>query len=584
MSKVNTRNNKNSFNFLTSRNFDYKSIEEVYKLNFSTQIISQKDNKKSIIKINNKNIHDLFRLQHSINIVKKIIPNIAELMNMSNKKEKIKDRIINQEKERLMKNKIKQIIEERKKIKKSISENYLLCQKLDDKISDYNLSLYVHSKMSEKPILLTRNKNVKINPNLENIIPKDKKIKINKSLAMKFDFNRRLKILQERLNKRNEEISNVKKNLSETLINKNEILSKIKNLEKEKNELKNIKNNIEENLYFHYLNNLRQGKDTRNQGLTYMVKEILNLDKRVLLSYFPDYLDFDSINYILNQAKLKLKLEDENKQIKKLRSYFSNTIKLNNTYQSNNKSEKEFHKGDTSTKQENNQTQKLNSFNKWPLSSKRNKNNNKNNNLSPNHNEFLRFASSTGSSFSNFNNKVNFNKTQNEFNVKDNKNSKKNKENYINLNNFSDITSPFNHSMKNNFYKKLLLNQKKNSNTPSDKKINLSNICLIPKKLKLRKVEEYLKKKKSLIKDINTNKINEYFSKYKTIKSLKDNFEENKKNEMERIFKKYLKKHNSQKFTIEKEKVLSALIGEDNAQQELRRQKRQENLLIGFNN
>ena len=279
MSKVNTRNNKNSFNFLTSRNFDYKSIEEVYKLNFSTQIISQKDNKKSIIKINNKNINDLFRLHHSINIVKKIIPNIAELMNMSNKKEKIKDRIINQEKERLMKNKIKQIIEERKKIKKSISENYLLCQKLDDKISDYNLSLYVHSKMSEKPILLTRNKNVKINPNLENIIPKDKKIKINKSLAMKFDFNRRL---QERLNKRNEEISNVKKNLSETLINKNEILSKIKNLEKEKNELKNIKNNIEENLYFHYLNNLRQGKDTRNQGLTYMVKEILNLDNLML--------------------------------------------------------------------------------------------------------------------------------------------------------------------------------------------------------------------------------------------------------------------------------------------------------------
>ena len=138
--------------------------------------------------------------------------------------------------------------------------------------------------------------------------------------------------------------------------------------------------------------------------------------------------------------------------------------------------------------------------------------------------------------------------------------------------------------MKNNFYKKLLLNQKKNSNTPSDKKINLSNICLIPKKLKLRKVEEYLKKKKSLIKDINTNKINEYFSKYKTMKSLKDNFEENKKNEMERIFKKYLKKYNSQKFIIEKEKVLSALIGEDNVQQELRRQKRQENLLIGFNN
>lgn len=582
MSKVNTRNNKNSYNYLTSRDFDYKSIEEVYKLNFSTQNMSQKDNKKNILIINNKNINDLSRLHYSINIVKKIIPNIVELMNMSNKNnsgERIKDRLINQEKEKLMKNKIKLIIEERKKIKKSISENYLICQKLDDKISEYNLSLYVHSKMTEKPILLSPNKNVKIDSN-----PINKKIKINKRLSRKSDFNRRLKILQGRLKKRNEEISNIKKNLSETLINKNEILAKIKNLEKEKNELKNIKNDIVENLYFHYLNNLKQGKDTRSQGLSYMVKEIFNLDKRVLLSYFPDYLDFDSINYIINQAKLKLNLENENRQIKKLRRYFSDLIKLNNTSQRNNKSEKEFLKGETSIKQDNNKTQKFNFFDKRLLSSEKNIRNNNNNNLFQNNSEFLKLASTTGTSFSNFNNKVNFNKTQNKFNVKDSNNSKMNKENFKNLNNFNERTSSINHNTTNNFYKKLLLNNKNFANTPSDKEINLSNFFLIQQKLKLKKVEEYLKNKKSLIKDININKVNDYFSTYKKIKNLMDSLEENKKNEMERIFKKYLKKEKSQKFINEKEQILSALIGEDNVQQELRRQKLEENLLIGFNN
>ena len=41
---------------------------------------------------------------------------------------------------------------------------------------------------------------------------------------------------------------------------------------------------------------------------------------------------------------------------------------------------------------------------------------------------------------------------------------------------------------------------------------------------------------------------------------------------MERVFQKYLKKEYSQKYILEKEKVLSALIGEDNVQPELRRQ------------
>ena len=48
---------------------------------------------------------------------------------------------------------------------------------------------------------------------------------------------------------------------------------------------------------------------------------------------------------------------------------------------------------------------------------------------------------------------------------------------------------------------------------------------------------------------------------------------ENKKIEIKRIFDKYLKMEDTQKNNLEKEKVLAALIGEDNVQTELRKQK-----------
>ena len=60
--------------------------------------------------------------------------------------------------------------------------------------------------------------------------------------------------------------------------------------------------------------------------------------------------------------------------------------------------------------------------------------------------------------------------------------------------------------------------------------------------------------------------------------------EENKKNEMTRIYNKYLKKEYSQKYILEKEKVLSALIGEDNVQSEIRRQIIRTKLFFKSNN
>ena len=567
MSQVNSRNNNihhlKAFNSLTPRNFNYKNIEEVYKLNFTKNDISPKINANSITQINNKKNLDVNQLQESINIVKKIIPNIFDLINFSDKnksEKKFNEMIINQEKE-----KIEQIKDKRNKLKKSISENYITVKNLENKISDFKLSLYVHSKMNQKPILLTPNENIKNNPKF-----KGKKYKIKKNKERQLDFLRRLRILKDRLNKKNEEIANIKNNLSEIEINKNEVLSKIKNLEKEKKELKNIKNNITEKLYFYYLNNLKEGIDTKNQGLSSIVQEIINLDKRVLLSYFPDYLDLDSIKYILNQAKLKLKLEEEKKEIKKLKSYFSNSIIR----------VKKENKGDYIIEDKNNKTQNLNLFDKSFKYSERNKYNN----LYWNKSEILKFFSKTGTSFSNINNETNQKNTQNKLNIKEFIKTNKEKEKFNKMNKFNKTISrsyseqkekiSFNNKRKINFYNKLLLNQKNINNSPVyGKKIEFSNISSI---------EDFLKTKTNLINENNIDKINDYFSINRKIKKIRDNLEENKKIEMKRIFRKYLKRDNSQKTINEKEKILSALIGKENAQSELRRKKDKKNYFMNL--
>ena len=123
--------------------------------------------------------------------------------------------------------------------------------------------------------------------------------KMNKAREMKMEYERKLKILHERLNKRDEKIQEMEKKLPEMEQNKKEKSSKLKILEKEKKDLKDIKDNISEKLYFHYLSTLKEGIDTRNQGFSTILQEIVNLDKRILLSYFTDYLDFDSIKYLL---------------------------------------------------------------------------------------------------------------------------------------------------------------------------------------------------------------------------------------------------------------------------------------------
>ena len=590
--KRNFNHQLNTYNDLTTRNIDIKGIEEVYKLNFMTQNLSNKIKLQRSETINNKNL----QLHKSIERVKKFVPNLAELINITHKKKlekKLIKRFENQETEKIMKEDLKKIIDKRNKIKKSISEKLITFQKLDKQISDIKLSLYAHSKTEDKPILLTPNKNININKkNFEKRALSEKNIKkekIQREKEIKLDFQRRFKILNKRLMQQKKEISQMEKTLPEIELNKNEILSNLKDLEKEKKDLKFIINNLSDKLYFHYLKILKEGIDTRNQGLSYIVKEILSLDKGILLSYFPEYLDNESIKYILEQAKLKIKLDEEQEQMKKLKNYFSDTLKI----KKNKKRKSNILKGRNTRLVEiqNNEikgiTQEGTTNSLIERQTKFDINNNSfwnTNYFSPEKISFTNFKNQKNLIDEEMNNnkikkieinkiKINKEKENNKFN-----NSTSGlldysiqKENIINNKN----------NEKDNFYNKLLINHRKLTNSPfHNKKIDLSNLHLIPEKLSLTQVEKYIKTNQRRISKININKIVEYFLLNKKIKKIKNNLDEKQKNEMQRIFKKYLKKEYSGKLITEKEKVLSALIGEDNVQPELRKQIRKTKLFF----
>ena len=106
-----------------------------------------------------------------------------------------------------------------------------------------------------------------------------------------------------------------------------------------------------------------------------------------------------------------------------------------------------------------------------------------------------------------------------------------------------------------------------------DKTFSFSNN--IPEIIKLSDMQAYLKNKKPESKIVNNNAevlIDEYTKYTKKQKELKESLDVMRKKEMDRIFNEYLRNNYYQRYKVEKNVVLSALIGEDNINNELNRQ------------
>lgn len=84
-----------------------------------------------------------------------------------------------------------------------------------------------------------------------------------------------------------------------------------------------VQGKIKDKLYLHYLNILKEGNDTRDEGLSWVIAEILNLGKKVLMSYIPKYLDEKCILYLFLKAQIILKIKFLENKINESKTLFN---------------------------------------------------------------------------------------------------------------------------------------------------------------------------------------------------------------------------------------------------------------------
>ena len=114
------------------------------------------------------------------------------------------------------------------------------------------------------------------------------------------------------LQQQNYKINSLKENWKQLEL----VLNKIDNeLEENKNKEKKIINR----LMTYYKEILFKGKNVKKDGLVWIIKSIWNLGENVPMSFMPEFLDFDSIDYLFKLANKQIEIENCNKRINEIK-------------------------------------------------------------------------------------------------------------------------------------------------------------------------------------------------------------------------------------------------------------------------
>ena len=282
--------------------------------------------------------------------------------------------------------------------------------------------------------------------------------------------------------------------------------------------LHSIQHKIKDSLYMYYLSILKEGKDTRDEGLAWVIAEILNLGKKVLISHVPKYLDEKSILYLFIKAHIILKIKYIEKKINEL--------------------------NDNEKDKANKEIKKITLRDNLKLKARKTLNNIKE--------KFI------------------FNKYENNIKKMPLIENEKNSSNLnpISLNKYK-ISSLFLKKSDKKLSKSnsMIIYKYRNNYLQDEKGNDISNNIKINENKKL-----LLKKNKKI-------SFEKYIAWKDEIEKLKELKETLKEKEMERIFEEFRLKKYSKKYNIDKKIVLSALIGEQNITKEFTIQNKKEKLL-----
>ena len=114
----------------------------------------------------------------------------------------------------------------------------------------------------------------------------------------------------------------------------------IQQMTKKLDEYKEREKVIKTKLMSYYKSLLFEGKDIKNDGLVWIIKAIWDIGENVPMSFMPEFLDIESVEYLFSLAHKQLEMERYKKKIKemklKLKSEVCSKIVLNKSNKSNN--------------------------------------------------------------------------------------------------------------------------------------------------------------------------------------------------------------------------------------------------------
>ena len=146
--------------------------------------------------------------------------------------------------------------------------------------------------------------------------------KYNEYTSIKDDLLSEIKGYDDRFSLINEQLSNIIKNSNE----------KIKECNTEGTKYKYLFNELNNEQKKYYLDILKKGNDTRKEGLSWVIKRLIELKVNLKEIIFPPFLDNEQIEYLINLSKLSF----ERNQLKLILNTLKRRQKINRSNSANN--------------------------------------------------------------------------------------------------------------------------------------------------------------------------------------------------------------------------------------------------------
>ena len=537
---------------------NYPNIKTTQSTNLPNIKNMQTPKKKE--EANQSNVNEFNTLALSIRKLKTFYPNIKdEVFNENYANGQIPSRTEHINFENNLKASIKILTQREDELRKKQAVIGNEIKNLDILINDQQLSIDVIMNVDNNTLKLTKiftEQKIK-----EMNLDKDKKSNYLNSKDFQEQLN--LFLLREDYSSK-QKAKEIGSELEENKAKKNNKLKELNKLTDSYKKVHEEKKKEIEDLYMHYLVILKEGKDTRSEGLSWIIREIFNLDKKVIISFFPKFLDKQCIQYLFNITHVNMKLTELEKQIKICKNDFKDQGLISHIEKNEN---------DMLTERKNISKENMKiikrrfsqSFNQDKIIKENNRNqaNNTVQNFGTKTKIYQKLANSNKSKkiFNNTTSHKFINSLAKESDNKEDQYSDDEEDNlpYID-GDPNDYTGKKGHKI--NYTNTFIKNE-------------LRSTFKIPNIIRLKDFDKMNIIKTSFTPD-DLVKVNYFFSLRKKFNKLREEKDMLKTNEMDRIFKEFQRNNYSKKYNVDKMKVISALIGEDNISNELFRQERRE--------